>query len=106
MNDDDLLQIAEGRRDDLYFYPAVSSLGRVGDEDRPLQLCGAQYCPPLAQSENGVPALQGRFGKEACSKVKVYDLVIDHMYTKDKWEPSIETECMSPAVSQGKGYPS
>lgn len=48
-------------------HPAVSSLSRVRDQDGPLQLGRAQDGPPLAQSEDGVPALQRRFGEETCS---------------------------------------
>lgn len=47
-------------------HPAVSSLSRVRDQDGPLQLGRAQDGPPLAQSEDGVPALQRRFGEETC----------------------------------------
>lgn len=47
-------------------YPAISSLGSVRDQDGPLQLGGAQDRPSLAQREDGVPALQGGFGEEAC----------------------------------------
>lgn len=45
-------------------HPAVPSLGSVGDEDGPLQLGRAQHGPPLAQGEDGVPALQGGLGEE------------------------------------------
>lgn len=48
-------------------HPAVSSLSRVRDQDGPLQLGRAQDGAPLAQSEDGVPALQRRFGEETCS---------------------------------------
>lgn len=48
-------------------YPAVSALRRVRHQDGPLQLSGTQDRPPLAQCEDGVPALQGRFGEETCS---------------------------------------
>lgn len=55
----------------FYFYlmthPVVSSLSRVRNQDGPLQLCRTQYGPPLAQSEDRVPALQRRFGEETCS---------------------------------------
>lgn len=45
-------------------HPAVSSLSRVWNQDGPLQLGRAQNGPPLAQSEDSVPALQRRFGEE------------------------------------------
>lgn len=48
-------------------HPAVSSLSCVWNQDGTLQLSRTQYGPPLAQSEDGVPALQRRFGKETCS---------------------------------------
>ncbi len=49
-------------------HPAVSSLSCVWNQDGPLQLCGTQDGPSLAQSEDGVPALQRRFGEETCSR--------------------------------------
>lgn len=48
-------------------HPAVSALRRVRHQDGPLQLSGTQDSSPLAQREDGVPALQGRFGEETCS---------------------------------------
>lgn len=47
-------------------HPAVASLRRVRNQNGTLQLGGAQDGAPLAQSEDGVPALQGRFGEETC----------------------------------------
>ena len=47
-------------------HSAVSSLSRVRNQDGALQLAGAQDRPPLAHGEDGVPALQRRFGEEAC----------------------------------------
>lgn len=49
-------------------HPAVSSLSCVWNQDRPLQLSGTQDGPPLAHGEDGVPALQRRFGEETCSR--------------------------------------
>lgn len=49
-------------------HPAVSSLSRVWNQDRTLELGRTQDGAALAQSEDGVPALQGRFGEETCSE--------------------------------------
>ena len=51
-------------------HPAVSSLGGVWYEDGSLQFSGAQYCPPLAKGEDGVPALQRRLGEKTCTAMK------------------------------------
>lgn len=49
-------------------HPAVSSLSRVWNQDRTLELGRTQDGAALAQSEDSVPALQGRFGEETCSE--------------------------------------
>lgn len=49
-------------------HPAVSSLSCMWNQDGPLQLGRTQDGPPLAHGEDGVPALQRRFGEETCSR--------------------------------------
>lgn len=46
-------------------HPAVPSLSCVRDQDGPLQFSRTQDGASLAQSEDGVPALQRRFRKKA-----------------------------------------
>lgn len=58
----------------ILLHPAVSTLNGVWDQDGTLELGRGQHRPPLTQSEDGVPALQRRFGEKTCTAVKASPL--------------------------------